>query len=495
MSSNLRDAQLPADPGEATAAAADAIVEAPRPSSGGSWRALIDRVSERIGTARSRLPGRGRPGDPVAMAGLLLSNSGEAERLRISAELADLLRQVDDAELLQFFLYLASQLGPDEAPLKLAAAAYLERPDRETAAALGAAAEPRRRELLRRLNMAPQGTALIVLLRERALAMAKQHPELATVTADLLHLLSSWFNRGFLKAEQINWNSPAAILENVIKYEAVHEIRDWDSLRSRLQGNRRCFGFFHPAMPGVPLIFIEVALTTEMSGAIAPLLSLADQEAPNKAPTTAIFYSINNCHKGLGGINLGDLLIKQVVLDLRTEFPSLKNFATLSPIPGFRRWLASAQKQSQLVPPAVAEVLATPEWWLDPALSGRIASALPALCAKYLTGTGPDGLAGRASDPVARFHLSNGARLERINWLADLSAKGIAESWGMMVNYSYRLNSIEANHRAFSADGKVIVSGPVQQLRDLNTAAQRFSFGSLMPSLGRAGRAPKAERP
>jgi malonyl-CoA decarboxylase len=458
------------------------------PSNENSWRGLFDQLTDWIGSRTARLIPPDRLQAAMQTAELLLSRSGDAEGVRIAGVLADLLRQLDDAELVQFFLHLVSKFGADENILKAAVDGYLQTPGQDKASALYAAAEPRRQELIRRLNMAPQGTALIVKLREKVLEMLPAHPELAPLSADLHHLLSSWFNRGFLKAEPINWNSPAAILENIVKYEAVHEIRDWTSLRSRLRGNRRCFAFFHPAMAGVPLIFIEVALTTEMEGAITPLLSRADEEQPLKAPTTAIFYSINNCQPGLKSISLGDLLIKQVVLDLRTEFPSLKKFATLSPIPGFRRWLTSAETKSQIVPPMVSDALKVHEWWLDPDLVEQVRTPLQSLCARYLTGMKPDGSQGRVSDPVARFHLSNGARLERLNWLADVSAKGIAESCGMMVNYSYRLSSIEANHRAFVAEGQVTTSKQIKQLCESNSGAQKFSLTSWLPSLGKMKR-------
>jgi malonyl-CoA decarboxylase len=487
MPSNSRSDPLPAQ------ASLVPSVEPPVPpdaSRGESWRQLIERLSDRI--AKPRVSARRRLQDSVHTAELLLSESGDAEGQRVAAALAEVLRSLQDAELLQFFLCLANKFGPDDEQLKAAAQAYLSDPSQENAAALNLAAEPRRVELLRRLNMAPEGTALIVKLRENALELAKANPNLAPLVSDMRELLSSWFNRGFLKAEKIDWCSPAAVLENIIRYEAVHEIRDWNSLRSRLQGNRRCFGFFHPAMPGVPLIFVEVALTREMSGAIAPLLSRADQEAPLKAPANAIFYSINNCHSGLRGISLGDLLIKQVVLDLRTEFPSLKHFATLSPIPGFRKWLAAAERQSQLVPPVVSETLARDDWWLDAAQAERVRQPLMNLCAEYLTGRSPDGSLGRVMDPVARFHLTNGARLERINWLADASPKGIAESCGLMVNYRYRLNSIEANHRAFVNDDQVIASVLVKQLREAGAkGGQRLSLTAFLPSLRRKVHAPK----
>lgn len=465
--------------------------EAAKPlARGETWRGLVERLSERM--SKRKAASRRLLAQLVPAAERLLSESGDTEGQRLAGELAEGLGGLDDAELREFFIVLANRFGPDEAGLKAAARAYLKEPSAQTAAALNLAAEPRRQELLRRLNMAPGGTALIVKLRERVLEMAQ--PDFVPVAADMRHLLASWFNRGFLKAEKLDWNSPAVVLENIIRFEAVHEISDWDSLRSRLQGNRRCFGFFHPAMPGVPLIFIEVALTREMSPAIAPLLASAELEAPLKAPTNAVFYSINNCHAGLKGISLGDLLIKQVVLDLRTEFPSLKDFATLSPIPGFRKWLTRAERSPGLVPPAVSEALATEEWWRKPGLAEQVRQPLLVLCAEYLTGRTPEGGKGRVSDPVARFHLTNGARLERINWLADTSPKGIAESCGLMVNYRYLLNAIEANHHAFVSTDHVITSAAVKKMRDSGLpGSQRLARSTFLPTLKRAAGLARAD--
>lgn len=458
--------------------------EAARPNFGAALRALAG-LSGRIGAGWQRLSSRRRLETSLAAAERLMSDSGDAEGFRMASQLAEILRGLNETELLQFLLHLADRYGPDEEALKAVAGAYLDAPAPGLAGALYETAEPRRIELLRRLNMAPQGTALIVRLREKALGWSREHPALAALAADMQHLLSSWFNRGFLEARPLNWDSPASVLESIIKYEAVHEIRDWEGLRLRLQGNRRCFGFFHPALPGVPLIFIQVALTDEMKAAVGPLLTLTDQEELLTAPIHAIFYSINNCHKGLKGINLGDLLIKQVVLDLRAEFPSLKHFATLSPIPGFRRWLDAARRHEGVVPQIVSEVLDTEDWHLDRERSEQVRCPLLRLCAAYLAGRAPEGGLGRAQDPVGRFHLSNGARLERINWLADLSPKGLAESCGMMVNYRYLLDSIEANHRAFVATGQVVTSKAVGQLLADRSVGGRLSLRRLAPAFAR----------
>jgi malonyl-CoA decarboxylase len=281
----------------------------------------------------------------------------------------------------------------------------------------------------------------------------------------LHHVLASWFNRGFLQLRQISWRTPATVLEKLIRYEAVHAIRDWSDLKNRLEGARRCFGFFHPSMPDEPLIFIEVALTNEMADDVAPLLARADDgEDGPAAPRAAIFYSISNCQPGLRNIQFGDFLIKQVVAELRAEIPSLRMFATLSPIPGFRSWLDQAARAGVLVSPALATALAEEGWSEDPGRAETLRGPLTALCVRYLTGVGPDGRQGRVTDPVARFHLSNGARLERINWRADLSPKGIKQSWGLMMNYRYHPSLIDAHQEAFAFEGRVQQSGGVAVL-------------------------------
>ena len=473
--------------GQEAGAPANAVVPAePRQADGTIWSRLLAGLPQRI----RKQSGSSLLQSALNLAEQLVVESGEAQAVRLAENLADLLRQLDDAQLLGFFAGLVERFGADEVALLAAARAYADGPDEQRAAALYAAAEPRRQELVRRLNMAAGGTALIVKLREKILRMKKAHPSLAPLEIDFHQLLASWFNRGFLRLERIGWDSPAALLESVIRYEAVHEIRDWASLRTRLQGNRRCLGFFHPAMPGVPLIFVEVALTTEMSAAIDPLLTEAGSEAPLARPTNAVFYSINNCHFGLKGINLGDLLIKQVVQDLRTEFPSLRHFATLSPIPGFARWLAEMRKIPGVVPAPVAETLAADGWQNDPTKAEAIRPQLVALCAQYLTGRSAEGAADRVTDPVARFHLTNGARLERINWLADVSPKGLAESHGLMVNYRYLPNSIEANHRAFVDEERVGTSSSVAQLlwnggsRHTRLLFKEIGFGGHIASGG-----------
>jgi malonyl-CoA decarboxylase len=296
-------------------------------------------------------------------------------------------------------------------------------------------------------------------MREELLAANGRQPQLKPLEQDLRRLLASWFNRGFLTLKRIDWTSSAAVLEKVIAYEAVHEIRGWEDLRRRLAPDRRCFAFFHPALPEEPLIFVEVALCQGLASKIAPLLSASAPVDDPAEADTAIFYSISNCQPGLRGISFGNFLIKQVVEELRAELPSVKQFATLSPVPSFRRWLnkqARSDGDSEL-PAAALDI----NWASAERVSPAIRSVLQRLLAAYLTasngGKGPD-------DPVARFHLGNGARLERIHWAANLSPRGIAESLGMMVNYLYEPKAIEDNHEQFVTAGGVAHSPEVDDL-------------------------------
>ena len=330
--------------------------------------------------------------------------------------------------------------------------------------------EPARQELFRRLNMAPGGTAALVALRTHVLDGLARKSAWRAVDADLLHLLRSWFNRGFLELRRIEWHTSALVLEKLIAYEAVHAIAGWDDLRRRLQADRRCFGFFHRQLPDEPLIFIEVALTRTMSSRVQPLLDVRAPIGGDDAANCAMFYSITNCQDGLRGISFGNFLIKQVAQDLRAELPRLRRFATLSPIPGFRDWL-DAQRDKLQNGPRGAELrtlfaridnpLAPGDWARGE--SGAAAEALlMSLCAYYLVrarrGGGRGDAAGEPLDPVARFHLSNGAVLERLNWLGDTSAAGMQRSCGIMVNYVYRLAEVEHHHELYVNKRRVLAS-------------------------------------
>jgi malonyl-CoA decarboxylase len=399
------------------------------------------------------------------LAATLLSERGEASGALVARQLHEALGALDASDRHRFQLHLAEAFQPDKAALLAAAQRYLADTSAEAAAALAQAADPPRQELLRRMNMAPGGTGALIAMRSELAAYLRGEPELKLLDADLKHLFASWFNRGFLELRRIDWQSPAAVLEKLIAYEAVHEIKGWDDLRRRLAPDRRCFAFFHPALPGEPLIFVEVALVEGLATAMPSLLSrdadggTADARAVRA--DTAIFYSISNCQDGLRGVSFGNFLIKQVVEELQAEFPQLKRFSTLSPVPGFRRWLTQQLAEESKPDAALLSKLARDGWWQDPGQSEPLRAALMRLCATYLTRPASP---GNRIDSVARFHLGNGARLERINWLGNTELRAIQESFGIMVNYLYDHDSIENNHEAFVRDGTIVRSPDVDAL-------------------------------
>lgn len=407
----------------------------------------------------------------------LLSERGEANSVAIARELVGRLATLDEAQQAAFFEQLSRDFSPDPAAVLERAAAYAKQPSAENLIRLTHTAEPPRQELLRRLNRAPGGTQSLVRLRHALLSRLSRQPELRAVEADLLHLLSSWFNPGFLELRRVDWNSPAQLLEQIIRHEAVHAIDGWDDLRRRLQPDRRCFGFFHPQLPQEPLIFVEVALLPAVPDAIAPLIDKKSEPAPVDKARVAAFYSISNCQPGLRGVSLGNFLIKRVADELQRECPQLRTFCTLSPIPGLAAWLArttdiaeaaglqrgpaqrvrEAQTLLQTLTGGDLGLLADAARLQALDEAGR--EALQRLAAVYLmhVSTRPEG------DPVARFHLDNGARLERLNWQADLSRKGLKQSFGLMVNYLYDLRQVEAHHEAFT-QGEVVHSRGVAAL-------------------------------
>jgi malonyl-CoA decarboxylase len=399
------------------------------------------------------------------LASTLLSERGEASGAQLARELHGELRALDAGGRHGFQRYLATEFQPDKAALRAAAESYLADTTAEAAAALAQAADPPRQELLRRMNMAPGGTGALIAMRSEINARLRGEPELKLLDADLRHLFASWFNRGFLELRRIDWQSPAAVLEKLIAYEAVHAIKGWDDLRRRLAPDRRCFAFFHPALPGEPLIFVEVALVEGLATSMPPLLSQDVEEDAARAQAegadTAIFYSISNCQDGLRGVSFGNFLIKQVVEELQAEFPQLKRFSTLSPVPGFRRWLTQQLAEESNPDAALLPKLARDGWWHDPEQSEPLRAALMPLCATYLTRRPSP---GNRIDPVARFHLGNGARLERINWLGNTELRAIQESFGIMVNYLYDHDSIENNHEAFVRGGTIVRSPDVDAL-------------------------------
>jgi len=400
----------------------------------------------------------------VELCEALLSGRGEASGTAMAREVLDRYHHLDAAGRLTFFQALARDFGPDRGKLLQAIESWRAQANGDDASDLHFASEPRRQELIRRLNRAPGGTGELVSMRTDLLSLTKGNKELAALDRDVVHLLSSWFNRGFLVLRRIDWSSPANILEKIIRYEAVHEIRDWDDLRRRIDPiDRECYAFFHPALPDEPLIFVEVALTEAIPGAIAPLLAEKREFVPAERARTAVFYSISNTQRGLGGISFGSFLIKQVVEELRRELPKLDNFVTLSPVPGFMQWV----KEAKDVPVTdeertLLEGLDRPGWVENAELTAQLRAVLEPLAAHYFLKARTS--KGRMIDSVARFHLGNGARLERINWLGDLSPKGLRESAGIMVNYLYRLEDIEKNHEAYANNGEVIASSAVKKL-------------------------------
>jgi malonyl-CoA decarboxylase len=431
------------------------------------------------------LRGLERKDDINALAAALLSGRGEASGVAIASAILDSYRALDPQERHQFLDFLADSMQPDGEVLARAAQGYLASPDPAAVCRLQEAVESPRHEFFRRLNRAPGATAEIVAMRRDLLAAGD--PALAAVDRDLMHLLASWFNRGFLVLRPIDWHTPAVILEKIIAYEAVHEIQGWDDLRRRLDpADRRCFAFFHPSLIDEPLIFVEVALTGDMPDSIQSLL----REAPKNGeltdqPTTAVFYSISNCQEGLRGISFGSFLIKQVVEDLIKERASLKTFVTLSPVPGFADWLALelAGDSSPLMAPAEAErlrVLDDPAW-VDTAAATPLKPLLMRLAAHYFLNVKT--AEGQPVDPVARFHLGNGARLERINWQGDISTKGLREAHGLMCNYRYELKDIEKNHEAYVNEGAVAASRHVHALLKSKPDRARPETGSRLLAL------------
>lgn len=394
----------------------------------------------------------------AALCRSLLSSRGEASALATASEILARYRSLGDAARLEFFRVLLDEFGPSMEPLIVAARAFAASPDERAAEALHALSEPRRQNLFRLLNQSMGGTASLIRMRSELLAMLPDHPELEPVDKDFQHLFRSWFNRGFLELRRVDWNTPAAILERVIRYEAVHEIADWDDLRRRIDpSDRRLYAFFHPRLRDEPLIFVEVALARDMASSIDSILSSDRKMIQAREADTAVFYSISDCQPGLRGISFGNFLIKQVVEELRTELPQLDRFVTLSPVPSFARWLASRPTADLGLEP-----LARPDWWHDAKDAPGLEQRLGALAAWYLTS--PRDASGRLLDPVARFHLGNGARLERINLLANTGPAGMASSHGIMVNYLYKLGEIERNHEAYASGQPVAASSQVRRL-------------------------------
>ncbi|WP_123792479.1 malonyl-CoA decarboxylase [Pacificibacter maritimus] len=404
---------------------------------------LLSTVFER----RYRQPSKTTPNArPIAeLAQELIGSAGEISGLALASDILAGYAQLDDDGKVEFFRHMATQMNIDPEQLRTTLDAYENAPSKKTYGAYMAAAEPRRQEFIRRLNSVPGATGALVSMRADLLRLGRSEPELEALDLDFRHLFVSWFNRGFLVLRPINWESPAHILEKISAYEAVHAIDSWDDLRRRLQPeDRRCFAFFHPAMPDEPLIFVEVALTQGTPGSVQMLLAEDRQAMGADEADTAVFYSISNCQAGLASISFGNSLIKQVAADLAAELPNLTTFVTLSPIPKLKSWMAQEM----------------PDW------TSENPEDMKAVAAQYLLQA--KGRAGMPYDPVARFHLGNGARVHAIHTAADTSDKGMAQSGGTMVNYLYDLESVTKNQENFATEQTVAASPEVTQLSNLD---------------------------
>lgn len=403
---------------------------------------------------------------------------------RAAASVVTLYAKLDDTTRLEFLRALAHEFGPDPKAIARAAAAYspaVGTPRQwEAETLLRRALRSPRERVFSRLNGRVDGLRFLIGLRADLLGALDKHPDLTALEEELFERLSDAFDVGLLGLESITWQSPAALLEKVMQYEAVHEIRSWSDLKNRLDADRRCYGFFHPRLPLEPLIFVEVALTAELSGNIQTLLDESAPVFPADAADTAIFYSISNAQKGLRGVSFGNFLLKRVIEDLRRELPNLRRFSTLSPMPLFRLWLDEWLAGKNLFPLTPAEVeplarlldvepstkamrqaLQERKWSEDAALAGALRAPMERMAAHFIANVRK----GKAPlDPVARFHLGNGARLERLNWLADVSKKGFNQSYGMMVNYLYVPEEIDANVAAFTGGKRPAVSEAVGAL-------------------------------
>lgn len=411
----------------------------------------------------------------------LISERGESNAVSMADDVVNNYRKLGKDQHVPFFTYLFDKLNPQADAVLKAAQNFAAESNARNYIRLQKVTESPRQEFFRRLNRASQGTAAVVQMRRDLLQIIEKKPELAAVDFDMRHLLSSWFNPGFLKMHRVDWKSPAEVLEKLIQHEAVHAIDGWDDLRRRLQPDRRCFAFFHPQLPSEPLIFVEVALLPEIPMMITPLVDkraeTVDQTSQYKV---AAFYSISNCEPGLRGVSMGNFLIKRVAEQLHAEFPGIKTFVTLSPIPGFMDWVSSGANLGEDIPAerlkpnlksARDQSLATLKldnhsWaeklgagWHPDLASEKEKEALLCLASIYL-GLGST---GRNGNPVAKFHMGNGAKLHLVNWAGDLSRKGLRQSAGLMVNYLYDLGSVEENHEKF-ANGEIIYSRTVGRL-------------------------------
>jgi malonyl-CoA decarboxylase len=410
---------------------------------------------------------------------------GETEARNRAERIAAIYRGAGSAQRVEILELVTHEFAPQREALETAIVAMQAASDdaelSRAEAQLRVALNAPRAKFFTQFNLLPEGVKFLVDLRADLLAALPKAPALEVLKVELDGLLESWFDPGFLELRRITWNSPALVLEKLIAYEAVHPIQSWNDLRNRLDTDRRCYAFFHPRMPNEPLIFVEIALARGLPASVQLLL---DQGAPVQDPRTAdtaVFYSISNTQKGLRGVSLGNLLLKLVIEDLRHDLPRLNVFATLSPLPGFRKWLdgALAEKRAPLPDAqaakfaetlghpepasALRDALARPEWPANARLGEALREPMEKLAARYLL---QEKSGGHPLDPVAHFHLSNGAQVSRLYWLADTSAHGMEQSYGMMVSYRYEPSEVEENHERFVRDGHIAAARRVLRLLD-----------------------------
>lgn len=443
-------------------------------------------------TLRPELPEADESALAQAFQECIEQRGGEVRARGRAAALGEAYLSLNEDGRRRFLEVLAKKFDVDPVGVDAAIDAVQSAPDddaRHTAQAqLRDALEAPRIRVLTQFNALPDGVKFLVDMRAELLGWQKKSPVLAGLQDDLRRLLTNWFDIGFLELRQIDWTASATLLEKLIRYEAVHRIRSWDDLKNRLDSDRRCYAFFHPRMPDEPLIFVEVALVSGMAGDVGVLLDESSPAADPDQADSAIFYSISNAQAGLAGISFGDFLIKRVASALTAEFDNLKTFATLSPMPGFRAWMAKSPEEAAetaladderkalrkalraaeaTMPDAKTDLalieaaLAHPDWAENEAIATALEAPMTRLAADYLYNRSRAG--GRRLDPVAHFHLSNGARMERLNWLADISKNGVRQSAGMMINYLYKLSEIDENHEAYAApDRRVVASSAVK---------------------------------
>ena len=414
----------------------------------------------------------------------LEARGGEVSSRKHAAQIGELYLSLSPVGRKQFLQLLAREFGPDREALREQCKQYLTSSD----SACGPIEEELldllispRLKLLRQFNALPQGIKFLVDLRKDLIGFCREEKELQPLDREIQRLLATWFDVGLLEMRQIDWQSPASLLEKLVAYEAVHEIHSWQDLRHRLNMDRRCYAFFHPNMPDEPLIFVEVALTHGIAGSIQILLDDSTPDLAPEAADTAIFYSISNAQQGLMGISFGNFLIKRVVDSLKTELPNIRTFSTLSPVPGFARWLQGLTEEEMdgLIgeegradlaemgndansPALLLELLDNAGWHQDEHLCAAVQPLLLRLLYHYFHAKRSD---GQPIDPVERFHLGNGARIERVNWLGDVSDKGFAQAYGFMVNYLYPIKEIEKNHELYATKRKIVISSAVRALK------------------------------